>query len=130
MRRTSWPGVVLAAVVAAALAAAAGALIEPLRLGVSRDASFELVRQQVRQRFEELTRTLQRTAVSLADNPGLPGALDDPGVPGGLSRDRSALTQLFELTRDAVPQGADDLAVTVYDTRTRHPGPGRGVHRS
>ena len=115
MRRTSWPGVVLAAAVAASLAAASGALIEPLRLGASREASFELVRQQVRQRFEELTRTLQRTAVSLANNPGLPGALDDPGVPGGLSRDRSALAELFELTRDAVPQGADDLAVTVYD---------------
>ena len=115
MRRTSWPGVVLAAAVAASLAAAAGALIEPLRLGASREASFELVRQQVRQRFEELTRTLQRTAVSLANSPGLPGALDDPGVPGGLSRDRSALAELFELTRDAVPQGVDDLAVTVYD---------------
>ena len=115
MRRTSWPGVVLAAAVAAALAAAAGALIEPLRLGASREAGFELVRQQVRQRFEALTRTLQRTAVSLANSPDLPGALADPGVPGGLSRDRSALADLFELTRDAVPEGADDLAVTVYD---------------
>ena len=105
----------LAAAAAAALAAAAGALIEPLRLGASREAGFELVRQQVRQRFEELTRTLRRTAVSLANSPGLPGALDDPGVPGGLSRDRSALADLFELTRDAVPEGADDLAVTVYD---------------
>ena len=83
MRRTSWPGVVLAAAAAAALVAAAGALIEPLRLGASREASFELVRQQVGRRFEQLTRTLRRTAVSLANSPGLPDALDDPGVPGG-----------------------------------------------
>ena len=116
MRRTSWPGVVLAAGLAAALVAGAGALIEPLRLGSSREASFERVRQQVRQRFEELTRTLQRTAVSLANSPAVPGGLYDPAVPGGLSRDRSALADLFELTRAAVPAGAGDLAVTVYDS--------------
>ena len=115
MRRTSWPGVVLAAAGAAALAAAAGALIEPLRLGSSREASFERVQQQVRLRFEELTRTLQQTAVSLANNPSLPDGLGDPGMPGGLSRDRSALADLFELTRAAVPAAAGDLAVTVYD---------------
>ena len=106
MRPTSWPGVALAAGVTAALVAGAGALLEPLRLGSSRDASFERVERQVRQRFEELARTLQGTAVSVANS---------PGVAGGLSDDRSALVELFELTRDAVPAGSDDLAVTVYD---------------
>ena len=107
MRRTSWPGVALAAGVTAALVAGAGALLEPVRLGPSRAASFERVEQQVRRRFEELARTLQRTAVSLANN---------PGVSRGLSGDRSALVELFELTRDAVPAGPGDLAVTVYDS--------------
>ena len=106
MRQTSWPAVVLLACGAAALAAAGGWLLEPLTFGPSRDAGFERVEQHVRLRFDELARTLQRTAVSLAT---------DPGVPAGLSGDRAALVDLFELIRDAVPAGADDLAVTVYD---------------
>ena len=94
MRQTSWPAVVLLACGAAALAAAGGWLLEPLTFGPSRDAGFERVEQHVRLRFDELARTLQRTAVSLAT---------DPGVPAGLSGDRAALVDLFELIRDAVP---------------------------
>lgn len=106
MRPISWPGVALVAAVAAALAVGLGALLEPVWLGTSRDAGFDRVEQHVRRRFDDLARTLQRTAVSLAT---------EPGLPAGLSGDRTALARLFELTRDAVPAGSDDLAVTVYD---------------
>ena len=104
MRPTAW-GVALAAA-AAALAASAGALIEPLRFGTTRDAGFERVEDHVRERFDDLARTLRRTAVSLAT---------DPVLAEGLTGDRAALVRLFERTRDAVPAGAEDLAVTVYD---------------
>ncbi len=106
MRPPRWPGIALVAVVAAGLAAGLGALLEPLWFGATRDAGFERVEQRVRRRFDELARTLRETAVSLAT---------DPGVREGLAGDRAVLVRLFELTRDAVPAEAGDLAVTVYD---------------
>ena len=106
MRSTSWPGIAVAAAVAAVLAAGLGTLLEPLWFGATRDAGFARVEQHVRQRFDDLAQTLQRIAVTLAT---------DPGLPGGLAGDRAALVRLFELTRDAVPAEADDLSVTVYD---------------
>lgn len=106
MHPLPWPGVALAAAATAALVAGLGAVIEPLRFGATPDAGFERVEEHVRRRFADLARTLQRTAVSLAT---------DPGVPDGLNGNRSALVRLFELTRDAVPAGAGNLAVTVYD---------------
>lgn len=106
MRRTGWPGVVLASGAAAALVAGAGGLLEPLRFGRSRDAAFERVERDVRRRFDELARTLRRTAVSLAAS---------PGVAEGLAGGRAALGGLFERTREAVPAGAADLAVSIYD---------------
>jgi signal transduction histidine kinase len=106
MRPIPWPGVALVAAAAAVLVAGLGALIEPLRFGTTRDASFELVEEHVRRRFDDLAQTLQRTARSLAT---------DPDVPDGLTGDRTALVRLFERTRDAVPTQASDVAVTVYD---------------
>lgn len=106
MRPAPWPVVALVAVVAAALVGGLGALLEPFWFGATRDAGFDRIEQHVRERFDELARTLQRTAVSLAT---------DPAVPDGLAGDRAALVRLFESTRNAVPPGADDLAVTVYD---------------
>ena len=106
MRPTPWPRVAPAAAIVAALAAGGGALLEPLWFGATRDAGFERVEEHVRRQFDDLTRTLQRTAVSLAT---------DPGLPAGLTGDRAELVRLFELTRDSVPATADDLAVTVYD---------------
>ena len=106
MRPIRWPGVALAAAIVAAVAAGGGALLEPLWFGATRDAGFDRVEEHVRRRFDDLTRTLQRTAVSLAG---------DPGLPAGLTGDRADLVRLFELTRDSVPAAAGDLAVTVYD---------------
>ncbi len=106
MRPISWIGIALVAAAAAAVAATLGALIEPLWFGATRDAGFERVERHVVRRFDDLARTLRRTAVSLATNPALPD---------GLTGNRTALVRLFDLTRDAVPVGADDLAVTVYD---------------
>ena len=83
-----------------------GALLEPVWFGTTSDEGFARVEQHVRRRFDDLAQTLQRTAVSLAT---------DPGLPDGLAGDRGALVRLFELTRDAVPAGLDDLSVTVYD---------------
>ena len=106
MRPIPWPGVAIAAAAAAALTAGLGAVLEPLRFGATRDAGFERVEEHVRRQFGNLAQTLQRTAVSLAT---------DPGLQDGLDGNRAALVRLFELTRDAVPAGAEDLAVTVYD---------------
>ena len=107
MRPTSWPGVVLVAAIAAALVTGVGALLEPLWFGTTRDAGFERVEQHVRRQFDDLAQTLQRTAVSLATAPAL--------TEGLTTGNRAALVRLFELTQDAVPAGADDLAVTIYD---------------
>ena len=106
MRPLPWPGVALVAAGIAALAAGLGALLEPLWFGSTREVTFERVEQHVRGRFDDLAQMLQRTAVSLAT---------DPRLSSGLTGDRAALVRLFELTRNAVPAGADDLAVTVYD---------------
>ena len=106
MRPASWPRVALLASVAAALVAGAGGLLEPVWFGTSRNASFDRVERHVRERFDELALTLQRTAVSVAT---------DPGVPDGLTGDRAALVRLFDLIREAVPSSAGELAVTVYD---------------
>ena len=105
MRPISWTRIALIAVAAAASAAGLGMLLEPLWFGTTRDDGFERVEQHVLRRFDDLARTLQRTAVSLAT---------DPGLPDGLTGDRAALVRLFDLTQDAVPASAE-LAVTVYD---------------
>ena len=102
----SWIRIALIAAGAMAVAAGLGTVLEPLWFGTTRDAAFERAEQHVLRRFDDLARTLQRTAVSLAS---------DPALPDGLTGNRSALVRLFGLTRDAVPAGADDLAVTVYD---------------
>ena len=106
MRPIPWPAIALAAAFAA-FAAGAGALVEPLWFGTARDAGFDRIEQRVRRTFDELTRTLRQTAVSLAT---------DSRLPDGLMGNRAELVRLFELTRDAVPATADDLAVTVYDS--------------
>ena len=101
-----WRRTAVVAGVAAALTAGAVWLVEPVRFGASRDESFDRVERHVRERFTELSLTLQRTAAALARH---------PGVPGGLAGDRAAVAGLFDLTRAVLPESDADLAVTVYD---------------
>ena len=107
----------IAAAAAAALTAGLGAVLEPLRFGATRDAGFERVEEHVRRQFGNLAQTLQRTAVSLAT---------DPGLQDGLDGNRAALVRLFELTRDAVPAGAEGPGGDRLRRDGDTPGPGRG----
>ena len=105
-----WRRAAVVAGVAAGLTAGFGWLGEPLRFGASREETFDRVERHVRERFADLSLTLQRSAAALARHPGVP-----QGLAAGLTGDRAAVAGLFDLTSAAHVESAADLAITVYD---------------